>query len=102
MIVLVEGVSDELALTLAARRSGRDLEGEGVSVVPLNGAHGFSAFLRRLATEEPGARLAGLMTRAKSKSFGRRWSARATVQTSTAAGWKALGSSRASPTWRTS
>lgn len=59
-IVLVEGVTDELALTLAARRSGRDLEAEGVSVVPLNGVHAISGFLRRLAAEEPRANLAGL------------------------------------------
>ena len=59
-IVLVEGVTDELALTLAARRSGRDLETEGVSVVPLNGVHAISRFLRRLAAEEPRANLAGL------------------------------------------
>ena len=59
-IVLVEGVTDELALTLAAQRSGLDLEAEGVSVVPINGAHAISRFLSRLAAEEPGARLAGL------------------------------------------
>ena len=59
-IVLVEGVTDELALTLAARRSGRDLEAEGVSVVAINGAHAISRFLRQLAAEEPGAKLAGL------------------------------------------
>ena len=59
-IVLVEGVTDELALTLAARRSGRDLKAEGVSVVPINGAHAIGRFLRRVAAEEPGAHLAGL------------------------------------------
>ncbi len=59
-IVLVEGVTDELALTLAARRSGRDLKAEGVTVVPINGAHAIGPFLRRLAAEEPGANLAGL------------------------------------------
>src|SRR5437763_6622815 len=59
-IVLVEGVTDELALTLAARRSGRDLEAEGVSIVPINGAHAISRCLRQLAAEEPGAKLAGL------------------------------------------
>jgi hypothetical protein len=59
-IVLVEGVTDELALTLAAKRSGRDLNAEGVSVVPINGAHAMNRFLRQLAAEEPGARLAGL------------------------------------------
>jgi hypothetical protein len=45
---------------LAARRSGRDLEAEGVSVIPINGAHAIAAFLRRLAAEEPGANFAGL------------------------------------------
>ena len=59
-IVLVEGVTDELALTLAARRSGRDLEAEGVSLVPINGVHAIGRFLRRLAAEEPRANLAGL------------------------------------------
>ena len=59
-IVLVEGVTDELALTLAARRSGRDLKAEGVSVVPINGAHAIGRFLRQLAGEEPQAKLAGL------------------------------------------
>lgn len=60
MVVLVEGVTDELALNLAARRSGRDLKAEGVSVVPINGAHAMSKFLRRLAAEEPRAKLGGL------------------------------------------
>jgi hypothetical protein len=59
-IVLVEGVTDELALTLAAQRSGRDLKAEGVSIIPINGAHAISRFLVRLAAEEPGAKLAGL------------------------------------------
>ena len=59
-IVLVEGVTDELALTLASRRSGRDLEAGGVSIIPINGAHAISRFLRQLAAEEPGARVAGL------------------------------------------
>ena len=60
-IVLVEGVTDELALTLAARRLGRNLKAEGVSVVPINGAHAISRFLRQLAAEEPGAKLGSLL-----------------------------------------
>jgi hypothetical protein len=59
-IVLVEGVTDALALTLAAQRLGRDLEAEGVSVVPINGAHAISTHLRRLASEDRRAELAGL------------------------------------------
>ncbi len=65
--VLVEGVTDELALTLAARRSGRDLRAEGVSVVPINGAHAMSRFLQRLAAEQPGANLAGLYDEGEEK-----------------------------------
>ncbi len=59
-IVLVEGVTDELALRLAARRLGRNLKAEGVSVVPIHGAHAVGRFLRQLATEQPGAKVAGL------------------------------------------
>jgi hypothetical protein len=39
---------------------GRDLGAEGVSIVPTNGAHAISRFLRQLAAEKPGAKLAGL------------------------------------------
>jgi len=59
-IVLVEGTTDELALTLAARRLGRDLQAEGVSIVPINGVHAIGRALRRLADEEPRATIAGL------------------------------------------
>ena len=59
-IVLVEGVTDELALMLAARRLGRELAADGVFAVPINGAHAISRFLRRLAVEEPRANLAAL------------------------------------------
>lgn len=59
-IVLVEGTTDKLALTLAAERSGRNLEAEGVTVLPINGAHAIGGILRQLAVEQPAARLAGL------------------------------------------
>jgi len=59
-IVVVEGVTDQLALTLAAQRTGRDLRAEGVTVVPIHGAHAIGRFLRQLAADNPGARLAGL------------------------------------------
>lgn len=59
-VVLVEGVTDELALTLAARRLGRDLSAEGASIQVINGAHAIGRVLRQLATEEPEANVAGL------------------------------------------
>jgi hypothetical protein len=64
-IVLVEGVTDELAVRLAARRLGRDLDAEGVSIIPIHGAHAIGRHLRRLAVEEPDARLAGLYDEAE-------------------------------------
>jgi len=64
-IVLVEGMTDELALTLAAQRAGRDLGADGVTVVPINGAHGISRVLRQLEAEYPGAQVAGLYDEAE-------------------------------------
>ena len=68
-IVLVEGVTDELAVALAARRAGRDLEAEGVSLMPINGAHAIGRVLRRLVAEEPNANLAGLYDEAEEDLF---------------------------------
>jgi hypothetical protein len=66
-IIVVEGVTDQLAVTLAARRTGRDLDGDGVSVVPIHGAHAMSRFLRQVAIDEPKARLAGLYDRGEER-----------------------------------
>jgi len=43
--VLVEGISDRIALETLAARVGRDLGGEGVSVAPIGGAHAIGRFL---------------------------------------------------------
>lgn len=56
-VVLVEGVTDELAVTLAARRLGRDLDAEGIRVVPIHGAHAMSRVLEGLPAD---VRVAGL------------------------------------------
>ena len=58
-VVFVEGPTDELALALAARRSGNDLANEGISIVPINGAHALGRHLARVA-EMPETRFAGL------------------------------------------
>jgi hypothetical protein len=48
-IVLVEGLSDQIAVeTLAVRRS-RDLEAEGLVVVPIGGAHAVGRFASRFS-----------------------------------------------------
>src|SRR5579884_1400834 len=58
-VVLVEGTSDRIALETLSRRLGRNLEGEGVSVVPMGGVQ---AIGRQLATLGPpqGQRVFGL------------------------------------------
>jgi hypothetical protein len=59
-IVLVEGVSDQLALEALARRRGRNLDAEGVSVVPMGGATNIRNFLNRYGPHGLDIRLAGL------------------------------------------
>jgi Overcoming lysogenization defect protein-like, TOPRIM domain len=57
-VVLVEGVSDQLAVEALAARRGRDLAAEGVAVVPIGGAGNIRRFLDLLAPQ--GIRIAGL------------------------------------------
>jgi predicted ATP-dependent endonuclease of OLD family len=46
-VVLVEGISDQRALETLAERRGRDLDVEGVRIVPIGGAHAIGRFLAR-------------------------------------------------------
>jgi hypothetical protein len=57
-VVLVEGVSDQLAVEALAARRGRDLAAEGVAVVAIGGAGNIRRFLEELLPQ--GVRLAGL------------------------------------------
>ena len=59
-VVLVEGVSDQIAVETLAARHGRDLTVEGIVVLPTGGVHGMARYLRRFGPEGSGARLAGL------------------------------------------
>ena len=59
-VVLVEGVSDQIAVETLARRHSRNLAAEGTVVLPVGGAHGISRYVRRFGPEGTGARLAGL------------------------------------------
>ena len=47
VVVLVEGVSDQIAVETLARRYGRDLAGDGVVVLPCGGVHGIVRYWRR-------------------------------------------------------
>jgi hypothetical protein len=68
--VLVEGVSDRIALVTLAARRGRDLDAEGVSVVPIGGAQAIGRFLRRLGPA-PDVTLAGLCDAGQEPDFRR-------------------------------
>jgi hypothetical protein len=59
-IVLVEGLSDQIALEALAARHGRDLAGDGVAIVPIGGAQAIGRFLTRFGPAGAGVRLAGL------------------------------------------
>jgi hypothetical protein len=59
-IVLVEGISDQIALETLAVRRGRDLNAERVVIVPVGGIHAVTRYLRRFGPEGAGTRLAGL------------------------------------------
>jgi predicted ATP-dependent endonuclease of OLD family len=48
-VVVVEGISDQVAVETLARRRGRDLAREGVSVLPMGGAHAIGRFLNDFA-----------------------------------------------------
>jgi hypothetical protein len=58
--VLVEGISDRLALEALARRRGRDLEAELISVVAIGGAQSIGRFLNLFGPRGLDLRLAGL------------------------------------------
>jgi hypothetical protein len=59
-VVLVEGVSDQIAVETLARRYGRDLAGEGVVVLPSGGVHGIVRHWRQFGPPGAGVRVAGL------------------------------------------
>lgn len=59
-VVLVEGVSDQLAIETLARRRGRNLAAEGVTVVPTAGATNIDRFLAVLGPHGYDVPLAGL------------------------------------------
>jgi hypothetical protein len=69
--VLVEGVSDQAALEALAERRGRDLETEGVSVVPIGGAQAIGRFLNAYGPEGLDVRLAGLCDAGEAADFRR-------------------------------
>ncbi len=66
-VILVEGITDQIALEAAARRLGRDLGAEGVEIVPIGGAQAVA----RVAAGYDGVSLAGLCDAAEERYFRR-------------------------------
>jgi hypothetical protein len=59
-VLLVEGISDQIAVEALAARRGRDLGAERVVVLPIGGAHAITRYLRQLGPAGAGLTLAGL------------------------------------------
>jgi hypothetical protein len=70
-VILVEGVSDRAAVATLAARRGRDLDAEGVSVVPIGGAHAIGRALERFGPGGLDLRLAGLCDVGEERAFAR-------------------------------
>jgi hypothetical protein len=70
-VVLVEGISDRVALEALAERRSRNLEAEGVAVVPMGGAQAIGRFLDQFGPQGLDVRLAGLCDAAEEGDFKR-------------------------------
>ena len=68
-VVLVEGASDAAAIEMVAARRGRDLEAEGVAVVPMGGATNIRHFVDRFGPDGLDLRLAGLCDAGEERLF---------------------------------
>ncbi len=70
-VILVEGVSDRVAVEALALRLGRNLDAEGIAVVPMGGAHAIGRFLTRFGPYGAKMRLAGLYDLGEESVVGR-------------------------------
>ncbi len=59
-VIVVEGISDQIAVETLAIRRGRDLDAEGVAVLPVGGAQAVTRYLERFGPAGEDLRLAGL------------------------------------------
>jgi hypothetical protein len=70
-VILVEGSSDQAAIEALAKRRGRDLDSEGVAVVPMGGAQAIGRFLDRFGPRGLDVQLAGFCDAAEEDDFRR-------------------------------
>jgi hypothetical protein len=70
-VVLVEGISDQIAVETLAERRARNLRAEGISVVPIGGAQAIGGFLERFGPQGLDVQLAGLCDAGEERDFRR-------------------------------
>jgi len=70
-VVLVEGVSDQVAVETLAERRGHDFGAEGVAVLAMGGAQAIGRFLQRYGPEGLDVQVAGLCDAAEEPEFRR-------------------------------
>ena len=90
-VVLVEGISDQLALEALAERRGRNLDAEGVSIVPIGGAKNIGRFLDLFGPQGFDVRLAGLCDAGEEGDFRRGLERAGLGSNLTRAGMESLG-----------
>ena len=71
VVVLVEGVSDQVAVEALAERHERNLDAEGITIVPIGGAQAIGRFLDHFGPHGLDVRLAGLCDAAEEGDFRR-------------------------------
>jgi hypothetical protein len=90
-VLVVEGISDQIAVETLAARRGRDLDAERVVVLPTGGAHAMTRYLAQFGPAGAGLRIAGLCD-AGEENVVRRGLARAGIGVAgTRAGLERLG-----------
>lgn len=82
-VVLVEGISDQIAVETLASLQGRDLTREGVVVVPIGGAHAVARFVARFGPMGRGMRVSGLCDAAEERHVSRALAQAGTAQPAT-------------------
>jgi hypothetical protein len=70
-VILVEGVSDQVALETLAARRGRNLAAERVAIVAIGGAQAIGNVLRTIQRRNDETRLAGLCDAGEERDFRR-------------------------------
>jgi len=69
--VIVEGISDQHALEALAQRRGRNLDAEGVSIMPIGGAQAIGGVLEQFGPQGSDVKLAGLCDVGEERDFRR-------------------------------